>query len=410
MEEAAAQPQQKCVDDYSNLKAAMIQSSSSSPSSTSTMIRNSQHDEDNAAAAAAADNSTNNSGSPTLIQLCAQATIEVTGRNAELDMTDMAFVLTCAVTGTCLITASNSNNSSSSSRNHRLFYGAPKIAVFEGIQFSGGKVWSGGGGAFLITGGTVEFRNAVFTNNRAFRGGAIMIEGEDSSSAQVTIEDSVFNDNESRGAGGSIYARGGGISGSQQQQRAALTSVTISRSTFRGSHAQVDGGAVYFIGSGTMANLSNSTFTNCSASVDGGAVYVIGGAAANLFQCTFRGNRASVFAGALCVASVRGRPSRAVVQASTFIDNSARVGGGAIALLAAAELTLAASSSSAATVFAENSAAKGSDLFMLGGPRVETVVCQENSAIFCNGPALQKRKTGCEAAAFVGTTGAGLCP
>lgn len=349
---------------------------------------------------------------PTAIELCSNATVAL---HAELPMTGKAFAVSCATLGTCRISsAAMSGGILGAGKRNRLFAGAPLLATFDGIHFVGGNAalskplqdpGSGGGGAFFISGGTVEFRNTRFSDNTAFRGGAVFIEGDQAagSATNVSVQDSVFIDNTSTLSGGSIFIQG-------------RASIAITRTQFESSHATVDGGAVYVKGDGADAKFVNLTFTNCSANIDGGAVYVFGGGAATMIQCTFNANRASIFGGALILGFLaRNDAPRVSIEASTFAGNTALLAGGAIAVVGAGDLSLLSS-----TVFVNNTSVltRPSDLFLLR-PMFQNIVCKgSNAVVFCNGlvgiqevgfPLRGKRKTNCDNADFSGTPGLDHC-
>ena len=124
------------------------------------------------------------------------------------------------------------------------------------------------GGAFLIQGSTVVFDNCSINDNvvTAFNGGGIRIDGV---TANVTINNTTFDDNSSQ-AGGAICITNG--------------TLNINGCCFNNNFAQdsssIDGGGAIFIWPSagiTNVTISNSSFSNNQAttgSADGGAVSI----------------------------------------------------------------------------------------------------------------------------------------
>ncbi len=111
-----------------------------------------------------------------------------------------------------------------------------------------------GGALRLGAGAQVAVESVRFSDNSGFQGGAISTSGDD---AHLSIRDSQFLRNSSRGYGGAIFAEGGIID--------------ITRSSFQQSQADYYGGAIA-AHAGTMS-VNNTTFADNQA-YGGGAVEV----------------------------------------------------------------------------------------------------------------------------------------
>lgn len=150
------------------------------------------------------------------------------------------------------------------------------------------------GGGLKITGSTVLIQNSSYSNNKltAITGGAILIEG---TTANVTIDKCLFEDNEAASAG-AIYMTNG--------------TLNVTKSCFNNNKSvsgtdNLGGGAV-FINPTTTATTTTANFTDCSflnntaqgASQDGGAV-LLRNASGGIFcdvvfnTCSFTTNTAT---------------------------------------------------------------------------------------------------------------------
>ncbi|MBN2370849.1 MAG: hypothetical protein JXO72_10195 [Vicinamibacteria bacterium] len=168
-----------------------------------------------------------------------------------------------------------------------------------------------GGGAIYAQGGDVYIRNCVFTGNRGGNGGAI-----GNLQARLTVEDSVFSNNETHamvggngGGGGAIY-----IDGSNDGL------VTIRRSSFIGNASSHLGGAVhaYQYAGGSGVIIEDSTFQNNETYNNGGAIYHQNGAL-SIARSTFAGNETVGQGGAIWLLEA----DPAVIANSTFSGNRA---------------------------------------------------------------------------------------
>ncbi len=138
-------------------------------------------------------------------------------------------------------------------------------STFEGNVVSGGT--GGGGGALLVQGGGLQLRTSLFHANQASNdgasaladspGGAIWIEG--GSAVTVTIEETTFDGNSARGAGGALAL------GQAPAADHADVTATIVDSTFTGNAADTDADALPAAGGGLHLawNDGFTTLTNC---------------------------------------------------------------------------------------------------------------------------------------------------
>ncbi|MEO8854182.1 MAG: T9SS type A sorting domain-containing protein, partial [Ginsengibacter sp.] len=155
--------------------------------------------------------------------------------------------------------------------------------------------------------------SSVFTNNitNYLFGGGIAIEDNSDS---ITISNSHFTGNQTLtavgnvGGGGAIYSNSG-------------TVINITKCVFDSNRAFY-GGALYF-GNSSKSLVGNSFFLNNSASASGGAVDCRG-LGATFYNTVSSGNKASNNGGAFY------SESPCSVYFSTFVRNSAGVGGGAV--------------------------------------------------------------------------------
>ena len=230
---------------------------------------------------------------------------------------------------------------------HRHFYIEGYVDMtFDGVTFSEGVGSTGtnGGGAVLYrnnTGSKLLFRNCVFANNESGAvGGAIQQAG-----GELIIDGCRFEGNSAPTDGGVIYAqeeadikiKNSTFCNNSTKQRAGFLYAHASSVTIEGSvidacsstntNDSQYGGAMYLGGAGVY-KISSSTISNCVAGKYGGAIYLTsagsileidntvfdtnwaqnnrGGAISNngecqcyLNQCSFVGNKAKTYAGAL---------------------------------------------------------------------------------------------------------------
>jgi hypothetical protein len=190
------------------------------------------------------------------------------------------------------------------------------------------------GGAIAVGGdggqGTLTINNSTFSGNSAPGGNAGAIaSGNFSGSSTLTVNNSTFSGNSSGSNGGAIDT---GDAGSG--------TLTVTNSTFSGNSSDGDGGAIDNGDNGfqstTTANVSDSTFSGNSSSADGGAIdngeYGFQTTAtANVSDSTFSGNSSSADGGAIDNGDFSYQSTAtANVSDSTFSGNSSSADGGAI--------------------------------------------------------------------------------
>ncbi|MDK9559139.1 choice-of-anchor Q domain-containing protein [Marinobacter sp. M216] len=191
-------------------------------------------------------------------------------------------------------------------------------------KFSDNSV-TGNGGA-IHNRGVAEIRNSLFSGNRAgARGGAI-----ESWDADLTIEDSVFENNQTLTDSNSGIA-GGAISTAGEF---GVGTTTIRRSEFRGNQARNYGGAIYQSTGETLliedtvfednhvVAASNEFGTGFNAEAHGGAVAVDRSTGVLIRRSSFVNNTANNYGGALYIGR-SGRGGTVTVEDSTFDGNQA---------------------------------------------------------------------------------------
>ncbi len=141
----------------------------------------------------------------------------------------------------------------------------------------------------------VEVHDAVVDGS--YSGGAVLLQF----GSAVTIEQSVFTDNEAPGGGALVVAGG--------------SSATVVDSDFIGNRSTDDGGAILVVESGSLS-VTNTTFQDNVAVGEGGAIAAPLGAQVTLTDVEFSGNLGfgTVALGLMPVAAVSG---------ATFDDNPA---------------------------------------------------------------------------------------
>ena len=181
---------------------------------------------------------------------------------------------------------------------YRVFYTNINVPLtLDGLTVTHGMGSDGGGGAYVLQGGTLTILNSTFSNNRSgLDGGGVENFGT------LVINNSTFFLNSALNSGGDVITSG---------------TLTISNSTFSSSSAPF-GGALRSLG-GSMT-ITKSTFSGNSASTYGGAIYNEAGTLL-VTGSTFSGNTANVGGGINNVAMMS-------LANSTFFGNSASIGGG----------------------------------------------------------------------------------
>ena len=177
----------------------------------------------------------------------------------------------------------------------RLFHiSKPDLNVsFSDITFKGNKESSINGGAInMNVNSNLTFTNSVFDDNSTggvdkAGGGLFFSEGN------VTIINSIFKNNLSRGNGGAISGSGDGtltITGSLFVNN---TAANINKTDGNGDRA--NGGAINVFGDGREVIMSENTFYNNEATFQGGGLYFGGlNVTSSLENITVFGNRVSL--------------------------------------------------------------------------------------------------------------------
>jgi predicted outer membrane repeat protein len=181
--------------------------------------------------------------------------------------------------------------------------------VFRGITFTNG-VSATDGGLVMADGSLGRFRDCVFRNGSAVRGGAIFL-------SSAGLDACEFRENEAR-RGGAVFCA----------KREGEEASTLSRCVFEGNTASVSGGAVHSEGEQGFADglyLLSSTFLANSAR---------NGGAARLHEfdtvqgCRFLDNVATASGGALYLVATTPNEHLQGIQTTVFARNVAAIGGG----------------------------------------------------------------------------------
>lgn len=188
---------------------------------------------------------------------------------------------------------------------------------------------SGPNGAAIGTGGSVSVIRSTFIGNSVEgNGGAIAAEGD------ITISSSSFTNNTAVGGGGAV--------GGNNQ-------VIVTKSKFIGNSATF-GGA---INAGTKATVTASTFTRNAATSDGGAVR--SNTKAIIITSTFSRNTSDGYGGAVEAPS-------GTIRGSKFTKNTAVLNGGAVLFWVPSDVNVKVFTST----FVENRADAGGGAITLG--------------------------------------------
>ena len=179
----------------------------------------------------------------------------------------------------------------------RLFHiSSPNLNVsFSDITFKGNKESSINGGAINMNAASnLSFTNSIFDDNSTggvdkAGGGLFFSEGN------VTIINSIFKNNLSRGNGGAISGSGDGtltITGSLFINNTAANSNKTD-----GNGDKANGGAINVFGDGRAVIMSENTFYNNEATFQGGGLYFGGlNATSSLENITVFGNKVTLTA------------------------------------------------------------------------------------------------------------------
>ena len=191
--------------------------------------------------------------------------------------------------------------------------------TLENVTVTAGKAEQGGA-IRLRNGAQVVIENTTFSDNRATDGAAI---ATSSISDRLTIRGSRFTGNIAEKSGGAIYARGArvNISGSHFERNCGLYAFfrLVSES---GENSESHS----FDSNGCFRTIFFRNFTDASVQygVEGGAIRLASGARVNIEASTFIDNRATV-GGAIANTSA---DVRLTVNSSSFINNRASLVGG----------------------------------------------------------------------------------
>ncbi|MDY7025224.1 MAG: CSLREA domain-containing protein [Pseudomonadota bacterium] len=143
--------------------------------------------------------------------------------------------------------------------------------LIRGIEFKDGNTTAAGGAIFTLA--NLTLNNVKFTNNQAAQGGAIMLQGVNSSIEAVK---SVFIGNSAISAESSVEAAGGAIaSAALNEHRVSIVDSSFINNTVDGG----SGGAMHLAGTDQPLELNSVTFyQNRALPVDtpsqGGALYI----------------------------------------------------------------------------------------------------------------------------------------
>ena len=222
---------------------------------------------------------------------------------------------------------------------------------------------------FLSSLASLNGTNVTFTDNLSMEsgGGAIFLRQSVITSSTTHL---YFTSNRAKGtAGGAISGQGGSLT---------LGNSTRCNHFFSNNSANLFGGAIYFV-SGSLRILGHSHFAYNSAIQGGGAIYIITSLFVMYDRAFFARNVAAI-GGAILIDSVSiNTPNVAHVVFNTshvtFVNNSARIGGGGIACH---DSTLIAEH----LFFTDNTAGDGG-----GGIGLKNSTIQLTSASFTNNSA-----------------------
>lgn len=183
-----------------------------------------------------------------------------------------------------------------------------------------------GGGLKLNDLVTATFRNVRFLNNFADFGGGMCV----SDSAYVDICNCLFQENASL----PDQQGGGGILMDGQNSIANIYSTVFNEN-------RAGAGAAIAATNSAIVNVDGSSFTGNVASQNGGAIAARLDAMLRVCNCTFEGNLATRENADLGIGgAINVSGAQSIILCSTFVDNAAKVSGGAIAVLANSTATV----------------------------------------------------------------------
>ena len=183
------------------------------------------------------------------------------------------------------------------------------------LTMSGGSLTNNvatgsGGGLYATDSGDVKLSNVTVSGNSGKSGGGLYMYR-----TKVFAKDCSIIENQAPGSGAGVYSSGG-------THKAAMAGGSFTNVKFIGNQGtdSCSGGAVY------MNTDVEFTFTDCqisdnvSANYCGG-IYAAAGSVPTLTNCTFTGNQAAKYGGALCTGD------SGYVTNCYFADNKAQAGG-----------------------------------------------------------------------------------
>ena len=196
------------------------------------------------------------------------------------------------------------------------------VLNLSGMTVTGGAANSNGGGIYLAANSNVTLDDMVFVNNVANTGGAIAL----ANNATLTMRNCTVANNRAARGGGIYFFDGGSL---------VMENCTVSGNTATGaSQYDASGGGIYFFGAARPAPLPpgfvdrtllvrDSTFNNNSAFGGGGAVALDWLAGAFLLRnSTLSGNTAGSSGGGIYNVAIN-QPALVAVENSTITGNSA---------------------------------------------------------------------------------------
>lgn len=162
--------------------------------------------------------------------------------------------------------------------------------------------------------------DSSFSGNHATQGGAIYVRNI----AEVFVNNTDFNGNETSEGGGTIHA-GGAINADSN----GLLSITDS--TFVSNNTTSWGGALYS-SNNDLVSIDGSTFTNNSTNFEGGGLYLFKNGSVSIDNSAFTDNTAitSVFNSSVQGGAIMSLYNDLTITSSTFFGNMATGDGGAI--------------------------------------------------------------------------------
>ncbi len=199
--------------------------------------------------------------------------------------------------------------------------------TLEGLRFTGGNAWKGGGGAVLWAG--VTLRDTTFTGNSAtVEGGGLYL----FQSPQATLSHNTFSDNTL-----SNISSGGGLALSQCPH-ASLSDNYFEANNQRDSSSVARGGGGLYLEQSDQALVRRNTFANNQAAfgASGGGILLRLSRQTTLSDNTFDGNQGNN-GGGLSIESYSllrtNNPSfnfnpSAAISSDVFTNNTAAYGGG----------------------------------------------------------------------------------